>query len=87
MSIKTSNRESEVLQVIEIVAREQGLEPDAVITALEQALIKPALSKYGSRNDISVRINRDTGTISFYRNMSIVASVVNPDQEIQYEEA
>ena len=87
MSIKTSNRESEVLQVIEIVAREQGLEPDAVITALEKALIKPALSKYGSRNDISVRINRDTGTISFYRNMAVVASVVNPDQEIQYEQA
>lgn len=87
MSTKTSNRESEILQVIEIVAREQGLEPDAVITALEQALIKPALSKYGSRNNISVRIDRDTGTISFYRNMSIVADVVNPDQEIQYEQA
>ncbi len=87
MSTKLSNRESEILQVIEVVAREQGLEPDAVITALEQALVKPALSKYGTRNDISVRINRDTGAISFYRNMAVVAEVSNPDQEIQYEEA
>ena len=86
MSFRTSNREeSQILQVIDIVAREQGLEPDAVITALEAALVKPALAKYGERHNISVKIDRETGDITFLRNVSIVADVTNPDQEVQYE--
>lgn len=84
---RTNSPGVDFLQVADYVAQEHGIEKDAVFSALELALAKPARMKYGERNDIIVSINRDTGEMDFYRRLKVVAVVGDPYKEINVEEA
>ena len=64
MSITSANR-LELLQIAEAVAREKLIEPELVISAMEDSLAKAARSRYGAEYDIRATIHKKTGELTF----------------------
>lgn len=77
----------ELLQVADAVAREKGLEKDKILEAMEGAIQKAARSKYGTENDIRVRVDRKTGAISISKYVTVVDSVEDSATQMALEEA
>lgn len=78
---------AEILQVADAVSREKGIDRDAVIEAMEQAIQVAGRRKYGHEMHIVANIDRKTGGISLYRGRKVVEVVENPVQEIDLEDA
>ena len=53
---------------------------------METGIAKAARSKFGSENDIIVKINRENGDIEIYRKLIIVENPENPNIEISLPE-
>lgn len=77
----------ELLQVVEIVAREKNIDKDEALNALECAIQKAAKAKYGLEHNIRVNIDKETGDFSIYRVVTVVEKVENPISEISLEDA
>jgi N utilization substance protein A len=78
---------SELLQVIDSVAREKGINKESVIIALESAVQVAARRKYGHKHNIKAEIDRRTGEIKLFREYLIVETVENPTTEISLADA
>ena len=61
-----------LLQMADVVAREKNIDRDEVIHAMEMAVQKLGLAKYGQEHDIRATINRKTGEITIRRYRAIV---------------
>ena len=61
----------ELLQVVETVARDKGIEREEVLEAMEEAIQKAGCSKYGQEHDIRATIDRTTGEITLARFMEV----------------
>ena len=77
----------ELLQIAEAVASEKSIEKDVVIAALEEAIQRAALSRYGKENKIRAEIDRETGEIKLARLLEVAENVENEATEIPLEEA
>ena len=64
---------SELMQVIEAVSREKGMQRELLILALEDALRVAAKRKYGNEQRIRAQIDRKTGEINIYKEIMVVA--------------
>ena len=62
----------DLIQVIDMVARDKNIEREQVVEAMEQAIQKAARSKYGAERDIRAQINADTGEIKLERWREVV---------------
>jgi transcription termination/antitermination protein NusA len=85
----TDVHNSEILQIIESVAKEKGLAREPLIVAMEQAVQVAARRKYGNEENIKAEINRKTGEIKLYRVLTVV-DVVSEDNyltELALEDA
>lgn len=78
---------NEILQVADIVAREKIIDRETVLSAMEEAIQKIALNKYGLQNDIRVTIDRKTGEIITKRYRQVVETLEDEDKEITLEDA
>jgi N utilization substance protein A len=86
MSVTTANR-LELLQIAEAVAREKLIEPELVISAMEDSLAKAARSRYGAEYDIRATIDKKSGELTMDRCRTIVEEVENSFTEITLTEA
>ena len=57
---------TELLELIDMVTREKGVEEEDVYKALEQALLKIAMERYGDSPDLSVIVDRNTGNVDLF---------------------
>ncbi len=76
---------NEILAVIDIVAKEKGIDKSAIIEAIEESMLSVAQNKYGRDRRLSVRINRDTGEIEVMCEMVVVGKVTNHAVEIDQD--
>ncbi len=76
---------NEILAVIDIVAKEKGIDKSAIIEAIEESMLSVAQNKYGRDRRLSVRINRDTGEIEVMCEMVVVDKVTNHAVEIDQD--
>jgi Transcription elongation factor len=60
---------------------------ELIIDSMETGIAKAAKSKFGSENDISVKINRDSGEIGIFRKLQIVEKPDNINIEISLNDA
>ena len=67
----------ELLQIADAVAREKSIDKQIVVAALEDAIQKAARSRYGAENDISAKIDPQTGEIHLARHLHVVEVVEN----------
>ena len=77
----------ELLRIAEAVALEKSIDKELIINSMETGIAKAAKSKFGSENDISVKIDRDNGEIGIFRKLQIVEKPVNINIEISLNDA
>ena len=77
----------ELVQLIDAMSREKGINREVLFQALESALLSAARKKYGGRTNINLTIDRKMGVIDLYETKKVVEAVTNPDEEISPDEA
>ena len=77
----------ELLRIVDAVANEKSIDKELVITSMESAIQKAALTKFGNDNNIEVSIDRENGEIIINKVLEIVEKVEDPGREISLENA
>ena len=78
---------AELIQVIESVAEEKGINADEIFHALEDAIAKAGRTKYGVEYDIRATLDRKTGEFKLFSCETVVEEVEDDYTEITLEEA
>lgn len=78
---------TEILQIIDSVAREKAIPTAAVAEAMEQAILVAARKKYGQELNIKVEIDRKTGEIKIFRILTVVEEPTDNSGEVSEAEA
>ncbi len=76
-----------LMQHIEAIAKEKGIEPQVIIAALEDAMLTASRKHYKSTENLRTRLNPETGQIELFAVKHIVQNVENPSTEISLDEA
>src|ERR1019366_2347671 len=76
-----------LVQTIDQLSREKGIEPQIIISAVEDAMLVAARKFYKSTEDLRSQLNRETGQIDVYAVKKVVENVANPVHEISLEAA
>jgi N utilization substance protein A len=74
-------------QTIEALAKEKGIEPDVVISAIEEAVATASRKYYKTGENLKTRFNLDTGQVDLFALKQVVQEVTNPATEIGLDEA
>lgn len=69
-----------ILQVVEVVSNEKGVDIDIIFEAIEAALASATKKRYGEEIDVRVTIDRDTGDYETFRRWEVLAD--DADAEI-----
>lgn len=78
---------AELLQALEQLEKERGIDKDILIDALEQALISAYKRNFGSAQNVEVNIEKSTGEIRVYALKTIVEEVTDATIEMSLEQA
>src|ERR1044071_3074020 len=78
---------TELQQMIDVVAKDKGIDPGIVITAIEDAYLAASRKVFKGDEDLRTRFNLDTGQVELYAVKQIVPAVPSPAKEISLEEA
>ena len=74
-------------QTIEALAKEKGIEPAVIISAIEDAVLTASRKYYRTSENLRTRFNQETGQVELFAVKQIVAHVTNPAIEIDLTEA
>lgn len=77
---------SDIKRVVEQVSKDRGIDRGILIRALEEALKSAARKKFGSKIDIEIQYNEETGEIEVFQFKDVAEEVTEPDLEISLEE-
>lgn len=78
---------TELLQALEQLEKERGIDKEVLVDALEQALISAYKRNFGSAQNVEVNIERSTGEIRVYALKTIVEEVTDTATEMSLEQA
>src|SRR3970040_1785642 len=76
-----------LMQTIESLAKEKGIEPEVIITAIEDAVLTASRKYYKTDENLKTRFNHETGQVDLFAVRQIVNEVTNPATEISLTEA
>ncbi len=76
-----------LLQTIEAVAKEKGIEPEVIVTAIEDAVLTASRKYYKSDENLRTKFNPETGQVELFAVRQIVEEVSDPVTEISLKEA
>src|SRR6266852_1126761 len=74
-------------QTIEALAKEKGIEPDVVISAIEEAVATASRKYYKTGENLKTRFNTETGQVDLFALKTVVEDVTSPATEIAIAEA
>jgi transcription termination/antitermination protein NusA len=74
-------------QTIEALAKEKGIGPEVIISAIEDAVLTASRRYYKTNENLRTRFNHETGQVDLFAVKQIVAEVANQATEISLEEA
>src|ERR1043165_3892542 len=74
-------------QTIEALAKEKGIEPDVVISAIEEAVATASRKYYRTGENLKTRFNTETGQVDLFALKTVVEDVTNAATEISLREA
>jgi N utilization substance protein A len=77
---------TEIARVIDQISRDKGIEREVLIKTLEEALKSAAKKKFGSKVDIEVQYNEETGEIEVFQFKDVVEKITEPDLQISLKE-
>src|SRR5262250_2646249 len=70
---------SELYNIIEGVSREKGIDPQIVVSAVEDAIVMATRKHYKSQENFRAKLDKDSGKISAY----VVKSVVETPEQVE----
>lgn len=73
---------AEIKRVVDQISRDKGIDKDALIEAIEEAIKSAARKKYGVLVDIETQYNEDTGEVEVFQFKEVAETVTEPDLEI-----
>ncbi|GBC77127.1 Transcription termination/antitermination protein NusA [bacterium HR08] len=83
-----ANPRSPIAESIELLSREKNIDPEAVITALKEAIRRAYEKQFkATGEEIDVEYNPETGQIEIFARKVVVEQVTDPAREISLEEA
>ena len=74
-------------QTIEALAKEKGIEPDVVISAIEEAVATASRKYYKTNENLKTRFNMETGQVDLFALKTVVQEVTNDATEIAIDTA
>jgi transcription termination/antitermination protein NusA len=74
-------------QQIEMLSREKHIEPEVVVSAIEDAMVVAARKYYKTEEDLRAKFNQDTGQVDVFTVHMVVEEVTDPKKEISLAEA
>src|SRR3974377_1387004 len=74
-------------QQIEMLSREKHIEPEVVISAIEDAMVVAARKFYKTDEDLRGKFNADSGQVDVYSVLNVVEEGTAPEREISVAEA
>jgi N utilization substance protein A len=74
-------------QTIEALAKEKGIEPEIIVSAIEEAVKTASRKYYKTNEDLHARFNLETGQVELFAVKQIVTEVTNPATEVSLTEA
>src|SRR5690349_4968659 len=74
-------------QTIEALAKEKGIEPDVVISAIEEAVATASRKYYKTGENLKTRFNMDTGQVDLFALKTVVEEVTDPATQISLNQA
>ncbi|MBW2523954.1 MAG: transcription termination/antitermination protein NusA [Deltaproteobacteria bacterium] len=72
--------------VLEEVAKEKGIEKQALIETIEAAIVKAAQNTFGTSRELEARYNPETGQVDLFQYMTVVEDVQEPEREISVDD-
>src|SRR6188474_400519 len=76
-----------LIQTIEALAKEKGIEAETIITAIEDAVLTASRKYYKTNENLKTRFNQETGQVDLFATKHIVLDVADPATEISLKEA
>src|SRR5262245_3536090 len=73
---------SPIPQTIDILSREKGIDPQVIISAIEDAVVTAARKQFKTGEDLRDRYNSDTGDVELFALMTVVDEVQDVVTEI-----
>ncbi|PYT82331.1 MAG: transcription termination/antitermination protein NusA [Acidobacteria bacterium] len=74
-------------QQIEMLSREKHIEPEVVVSAIEDAMVVAARKFYKTEEDLRGKFNPETGQVDVYSVQTVVEEVTDPKKEITLADA
>jgi len=74
-------------QQIEMLSREKHIEPEVVISAIEDAMVVAARKFYKTEEDLRGKFNSETGQVDVHSVQTVVEEVTDPKREISLADA
>jgi N utilization substance protein A len=82
MATTTSSGESELRTILDLVAREKGIDRKVLIESIESAIHKAAQRVFGATRELEARFNDTTGHVDLFQYMTVVEEVTEPERQI-----
>ena len=76
-----------LLQAIEMVAKDKGIDKGRLVKTVEEAILKAAQSVFGANRELEARFNEETGQVDLFQYMTVVDDVADEEREIALEDA
>ncbi len=84
---QNTTAEPNLLQAIEMVARDKGIDKGRLIKTVEEAILKAAQSVFGPTRELEARFNDETGQVDLFQYMTVVDDPSDEEREIALEDA
>ena len=81
---------SEIYNVIDALSREKGIDPQIVVSAVEDAIVVATRKYYKTQENLRAELDKDTGKINAYAVRTVVETpeqVEDPLLQISLEDA
>jgi len=78
---------SELKRMIDLVAREKGLDRDILIATLEEAMRSAARRKLGSKVEVDVAYNDEIGEVEVFEFKEVVEELTDPETQVPLAKA
>jgi len=78
---------SQLYQTIDQLSREKNIDPQIIVSAVEDAMLVATRKYYKSCEDLKAELNKESGEVAVYAVKKVVEEVFNSSKEISLEEA
>src|SRR6266478_1257713 len=76
-----------IVQSIEILSKEKGIDPKIILDAVKDAMLVAARKHFHTNEELAADLDESTGAILIYGVKKVVSEVTDPDKEISLEDA